>query len=96
VGAVTSDDQDFPYEGVAGRTRLEPLHVTVPGGTYGARGSRLMQLLKKRHGEVALSPEELTRIALWIDCNSVFYGAYDPAEQARQLRGEIIGLPEVQ
>jgi hypothetical protein len=72
------------------------LHITVPGGTYGARGSRLMQLLRKRHGEVDLGREELGRIALWIDCNSVFYGAYDPAEQARQLRGEIISLPDVQ
>ena len=34
-----------------------------------------------------LSRDELARIALWIDCNSVFYGVYDPAEQARQLAG---------
>jgi hypothetical protein len=71
-------------------------HLTTPGGAYGARGSRLMPLLLKRHGDVALSPDELSRIALWIDCNSIFYGVYDPAEQTRQLAGEIVQLPEVQ
>ncbi len=55
-----------------------------------------MPLLLKRHGDVALSPDELSRIALWIDCNSIFYGVYDPAEQTRQLAGEIVPLPEVQ
>jgi len=39
VGAATSDDQDFPYEGQAGRTKLEPLHVTLPGG--GVRSLRV-------------------------------------------------------
>jgi len=51
-----------------------------------------MPLLQKRHADVELSREELSRIALWIDCNSVFYGVYDPAEQARQLAGEIVAL----
>jgi hypothetical protein len=72
------------------------LHLTTPGGTYGARGSRLMGILLKQHADVQLSREELVRIALWIDCNSIFYGVYDPAEQSRQLRGEIVPLPEVQ
>ena len=72
------------------------VHQSTPGGAYGARGSRLMQLLRKGHEDVVLSQDELARIALWIDCNSVFYGVYDPAEQARQLSGEIVQLPEVQ
>ena len=72
------------------------VHLTTPGGTYGARGSRLMQILLQEHRGVRLGREEVSRIALWIDCNSIFYGVYDPAEQARQLRGEIVSLPEVQ
>jgi hypothetical protein len=72
------------------------VHLTSPGGAYGARGSRLLPLLQQRHADVELSRDELARIALWIDCNSVFYGVYDPADQARQLAGELVPLPAVQ
>ena len=36
------------------------------------------------------------RLATWIDLNAIFYGTTDPAEQARQLCGELIAMPEVQ
>ncbi len=73
-----------------------PVHRTEPGGTYGARGSRLMKTLLERQGDARLPDDDLARIALWIDLNAVFYGVYDPAAQARQLNGEAVPMPEVQ
>jgi hypothetical protein len=73
-----------------------PVHLSAPGGAYGARGSRLMKTLLERQGDSRPPPEDLARLALWIDCNALFYGTYDPAAQARQLRGEAIPMPEVQ
>jgi len=72
------------------------VQVTPPGGIYGARGSRLIKLLRAGHEKVKLTPEELARIALWIDCNAIFYGVNLPADQARQLKGEGIEMPQVQ
>jgi hypothetical protein len=45
---------------------------------------------------VQLSAEDLQRLAAWIDCNAVFYGVYRPDEQARQLRGEVLPMPDIQ
>jgi hypothetical protein len=73
-----------------------PIQVTPPGGVYGARGSRLLRMLQKGHQDVKLSREELRRLATWIDLNAIFYGVNDPEEQARQLRGETVGMPELQ
>ncbi|MBM4037951.1 MAG: hypothetical protein FJ290_05505 [Planctomycetes bacterium] len=73
-----------------------PVHRTEPGGAYGARGSRLMKALLKCPGADRPPADALGRLALWIDLNAVFYGVYDPAAQARQLRGEAVEMPEVQ
>ena len=67
--------------GVHGGTR------TVPG-KFGARASRLFQMLEKGHHKVKLPAEDLYRITLWLDCNSDFYGAYHST--AAQARGEIV------
>ena len=40
--------------------------------------------------------DELERLALWIDLNAIFYGVYLPEDQARQLRGELVGMPDIQ
>jgi hypothetical protein len=61
-------------------------------GQDGARGSKLYPLLLKGHGKTHLSPEELRRITLWLDCNSNFYGAYRDLD--KQARGEAV-LPSV-
>ena len=76
-----------------GRNQVQ---TTPPGGIYGARGSRLIKLLRQGHEDVQLSAEEFRRLALWIDCNAIFYGAYGPEDQARQLRGEMLPMPEIQ
>ena len=72
------------------------VQVTPLGGVYGALGSRLLKMLRKGHNKVRLSPAELRRLALWIDLNAIFYGAYSPQDQARQLRGERVPMPAIQ
>jgi hypothetical protein len=63
---------------------------------YGARGSRLMRMLREGHGDVVLEPGEMRRLAAWIDLNAIFYGVSLPADQARQLRGERVPMPDLQ
>ncbi|MBL7115681.1 MAG: hypothetical protein ISS35_07930 [Kiritimatiellae bacterium] len=54
----------------------------------GARVSKLYKHLSKDHHGLKLTPEELRRITLWIDCNSNFYGAY--TEPKKQAEGEVV------
>ncbi len=71
----------------------EPL--TEPD-TFGARASNLTKLLDKGHYDVQLSAEEWDRIVTWIDANALFYGTFNPADQAKQLRGERIAGPDLE
>jgi len=71
----------------------EPLSVP---GFFGARGSRLMKMLLAGHEDVKLSPAEIERLATWMDANGLFYGTFDPADQARQQRGERIAGPALE
>ena len=66
----------------------EPLRTTP--GKFGARASLLYPHLKGGHKGVELSPEELQRIVLWLDCVSIFYGVYEREGGEAQLRGEIV------
>jgi hypothetical protein len=61
---------------------------TTPG-KFGARGSRLYEMFAKGHNDLKLSPEDLHRITLWLDCASMFYGVYEADRSAAQLRGEV-------
>ena len=61
---------------------------TAPG-RFGAKASKLHELLQKDHYGVKLSAEELHRITLWLDCSSMFYGVYEKEGGEAQLRGEI-------
>ncbi|MCX7007215.1 MAG: hypothetical protein NTY53_08195 [Kiritimatiellaeota bacterium] len=72
------------------------VQVTQPGGQTGALGSRLLKMLRLGHNNIKLTESELRRLAAWLDCNAVFYGTFDPAEQAEQLNGERIPMPEIQ
>ena len=60
---------------------------TYPG-KFGALASKLYQIVEKGHKKVKLTDEELHRLALWLDCNSDFYGTYEHLEAQR--RGEIV------
>jgi len=45
------------------------------------------------HYEVRLSRADLERVITWMDANASFYGTFDPHDQARQLKGEVIAGP---
>jgi len=90
----------FSYNALASRvpwsndTNKDPLSIP---GRYGARGSSVMSLLLKTgHYKVALSAEEIERLATWMDTNALFYGTFDPADQKRQQRGEQIEGPKLE
>jgi len=55
-----------------------------------------MAMLRKNHSDTQLSPEELRRIAQWIDSNAIFYGVNLPEDQTRQLKGEQVPMPALQ
>jgi hypothetical protein len=76
-------DFAFYYDGGGSFTESQ----TYPG-KFGARASKLLSMLDKGHHDLKLSPDDLHRLALWLDCNSDFYGTYEniPA----QARGEIV------
>ncbi len=61
---------------------------TTPG-RFGARASKLYEILQKGHYDVKLPPEDLHRLTLWLDCCSMFYGVYEREGGQAQLRGEI-------
>jgi hypothetical protein len=48
----------------------------VPPYTYGSHKSRLIEVLRKGHHDVALAPEEFIRLVTWVDANAPFYGSY--------------------
>ena len=64
---------------------------TIPG-KFGAMASKMMKYLDKKHYDVVLTPEELRRITLWLDCNSNELGAYTKRDEQR--KGEIV-WPEI-
>jgi len=53
-----------------------------PGGTFpalrtGSMVSRLIDMLRREHGGVTLSSDELQTIAIWIDANVPYYGTWE-------------------
>lgn len=65
-------------------------------GHFGARGSRLMDMLLEGHEGVELPADDIERLATWMDANVLFYGTFNPKDQARQQRGELIAGPGVE
>jgi cytochrome c553 len=63
-------------------------HRTTPG-QFGARASKLYELLQKGHHDVKLPAEPMRRITLWLDSVSVFYGVYEPEGQMVELSGRL-------
>jgi hypothetical protein len=61
---------------------------TTPGA-FGARASRLYAMLRQGHHDLRLPDEDLRRIALWLDCCSMFYGVYEEGPGQAQLQGQV-------
>jgi len=61
---------------------------TIPG-KFGARASKLIEMLENGHHDVKLSNEDFHRLTLWQDCMSMFYGVFEQEPGEAQLRGEI-------
>jgi len=91
---LTLRERAWGMSGGNGIALKEPQY-SVPG-QMGARVSSLYLFLTRGHKNVKLSPNQLRRITLWLDCNSNFYGAYHDIE--KQARGEVVrprlGVPE--
>ncbi|GHT43984.1 hypothetical protein FACS189454_00250 [Planctomycetales bacterium] len=62
---------------------------TFPG-EFGANKSPLWQLLKKGHYDVSLTPAEFRAVALWLDNNADFYGAFELDTLEAQRQGKIV------
>ena len=63
---------------------------TTPG-RFGARASRLLEMLDRGHHDLRLSPEDFHRLTVWMDCASMFYGVFEKEGGEAQLRGELAG-----
>ena len=64
--------------------------VRTTPGKFGARASKLYEMLKKGHHDVKLSQEDMHRITVWLDSCSIFYGVYEKEGGEAQLRGEVV------
>ena len=83
------------WGGKPGDFRVANSEPVSQPGFFGARGSRLMELLRKGHQDAAVPAADLERLVIWMDANALFYGTFDPSDQDRQLRGELIAGPKL-
>ena len=79
----------YGFYDYGGRSFADPKWYRTTPGEFGARASKLYPLLARGHYDVKLTPEELHRIAIWLDSCSIFYGVYEKEGGEAQLRGEI-------
>ncbi|MDR2170176.1 MAG: hypothetical protein LBP59_08555 [Planctomycetaceae bacterium] len=91
------------YRSLAKNKKLTPrfeqrnqIQATQPGGKTGARGSALIELLRKGHEGVKLTDYEMQRIGTWLDLNAVYYGAYDQETIKLQQKGIPIPMPKIE
>jgi hypothetical protein len=75
------------YAGLADRA-WSPGGARSDPGRVGAAPSRLFSMLTKGHHDVQLTPEELHRFTVWIDCGSPFFGVYERVEE--QAQGKLV------
>ncbi|MDP6523783.1 MAG: hypothetical protein QGH15_06130 [Kiritimatiellia bacterium] len=73
--------------GCAGKPpNRQPVRTTP--GQFGAKASKLYQMLKKGHNKLVLPEEDMHRITAWLDLNSNFYGSY--IETDKQIAGNVV------
>jgi hypothetical protein len=86
----------FYFHADGGSNHMSWLHggSRTIAGKFGARWSRLFRggYLSESHHGVDLTKEELRRITLWLDSNSLEMPSFslDPAVQQRARRGELV------
>ncbi len=80
---------EYGFYDYGGRGWRDPKWYRTTPGEFGARASKLYPMLRDGHHDVQLTPEELHRIAVWLDSCSLFYGVYEKEGGEAQLRGEI-------
>ena len=54
------------------------------------------QVEEEKTAREIVAPADFERLVTWMDANALFYGTFDPADQARQRRGESIAGPKVE
>lgn len=81
--------EKYGFYDYGGRDFTDERSYRTTPGQFGARASKLYPLLLNGHYDVKLSPEELHRIAVWLDSTSPFYGVYEREGGLAQLRGDI-------
>ncbi len=74
--------------------RYGDAYRTTPG-KFGAKASKLYDILAGGHHGVTLTDEEMHRITVWLDSVSNFYGVYSEAGGKAQLRGDV-ALPTLE
>ena len=80
----------FGFYDYGGRSWTDPKWYRTTPGEFGARASKLYQMLVKGHHDVKLPPEDMRRITVWLDSCSPFYGVYEKEGGEAQLRREIV------
>ena len=80
----------FGFYDYGGRNWTDPKWYRTTPGEFGARASKLYQMLVKGHHDVKLPPEDMRRITVWLDSCSPFYGVYEKEGGEAQLRREIV------
>jgi len=63
---------------------------------WGSRTSRLMEILRQDHHDVALSAEEVERVATWIDLNAPYYPSYASAHPDNLAGRSPLTPPQLQ
>ena len=71
-----------------GFTSYGDSYRTYPG-RFGARASKLIEMLDKGHHDLKLTSEDFHCLALWLDCSTMFYGVFEKEGGEAQLLGGI-------
>jgi len=79
----------YGFYDYGGTSFNDPKWYRTTPGEFGARASKLYELLQKGHYDVKLPPEDMHRLTVWLDSCSLFYGVYEKEGGRAQLRGEI-------
>ncbi|MCK4275083.1 MAG: hypothetical protein KAX78_01110, partial [Phycisphaerae bacterium] len=80
----------FGFYDYGGKSWTDPKWYRTTPGEFGARASKLYQMLVKGHYKVKLPPEDMRRITVWLDSCSPFYGVYEKEGGIAQLQGKVV------